>query len=69
MNRWPQQTPSDLPVGWSRKPYGTTGYSSSLIKGTWKFEGPESLKEEAYKIVEKYYDGFGVEITWETDSS
>ncbi|CAF3553808.1 unnamed protein product [Rotaria socialis] len=69
ISRWPQAAPSGLPIGWTRKSYGFTVGGADYISGTWKFEGPETKKDEAYKIVEKYYDGFDVQINWETDSS
>ena len=65
----PKDLPKDLSVGWDRNQHGGTSGAHDFIKGAWKFEGSEKTKEMAYKIAEKYYDGFGVDITWETDSN
>ncbi|CAF2260230.1 unnamed protein product [Rotaria magnacalcarata] len=69
ISKWPQVAPSSLPIGWTRKSCGCMVGGADYISGTWKFEGPETKKDEAYKIVEKYYDEFDVQINWETDSS
>ncbi|CAF3609744.1 unnamed protein product [Rotaria sp. Silwood1] len=68
VDKWPQGSIKGLPVGWTCELNGCFASGSDFIKGTWKCQGPESKKEEAYKIVEKYYDGFDVHITWENDS-
>ncbi|CAF2895616.1 unnamed protein product [Rotaria sp. Silwood2] len=69
VDKWPHDSIKNLPVGWTCELNGGFASGSDFIKGTWKCQGPESKKEDAYKIVEKYYEGFDVHITWETDSS
>lgn len=67
--KWPTYSPKDLPIGWRRNQHG--GYCCEIdsIQGAWKFEGPEKTKERAHEVAERFYDEFGVKITWETDSS
>ncbi|CAF1646167.1 unnamed protein product, partial [Adineta ricciae] len=67
--KWPTLLPRDLPIGWRCNQHGGTSYGEDCIQGAWRFEGPEKAKEKAHAVAERFYDGFSINITWETNSS
>lgn len=51
-----------LPSGWQCEQEGSLMFGTDHIQGAWKCQGPEKSKDNARKAIEKFYQGFDVEI-------
>ena len=62
LTRAPLGPISGLPAGWTCEMHGGCSGSSTTLAGAWQCRGPVKTQIEARKSIEKYYEGFSVEI-------